>query len=334
MQRRTLLKLGGASAALLVVGSGAGAGITAELPAGAGLQVVIIEEGPLKSSTDFNQLESKAYHSLCQQRATRKAKDKAINILQGRYVGGSTTVNWSSSFRTPASTLKFRQEKFDLNDYSIDTMASAAVISRNVKGYWNLGSFGLGCPTNAKQSMLVTTLPVALAQGAQLPTETRAEKFELSNGMVKALACQVIESNSVPVHTGWENTTIKTVAKHYVLVGGAINSPAVLLCSGAPQSIYSDHFIETQAIDGPIGFKLEAPLLHPVIFASSLAGAEQAGVTRPDGVHWQLENLAIHDGSLFPTSIGVNPQLSVYGVANRLAQGLAKRLTGRDVTLA
>ena len=37
---------------------GSGAGVTAELLAKAGLQVVVIEEGPLKSSTDFNQKES------------------------------------------------------------------------------------------------------------------------------------------------------------------------------------------------------------------------------------------------------------------------------------
>ena len=65
-----------------------------------------------------------------------------------------------------------------------------------------------------------------------------------------------------------------------------------------------------------------------------MAGTEAQGVTRPDGVHWQLENLSIHDGSLFPTSIGANPQLSVYGAVNRLAQNLAKKLTGRDVALA
>jgi choline dehydrogenase-like flavoprotein len=506
-----------------IIGSGAGAGITAELLARAGLQVVIIEEGPLKSSTDFNQLESEAYPSLYQESAARKTEDKAINILQGRCVGGSTTVNWTSSFRTPASTLKFWQEKFGLKGYSVEALApyfaqaeqrlnispwlmapnenndllrrgaarlgiSAAVISRNVKGCWNLGSCGLGCPTNAKQSMLVTTLPAALDLGAQLLTETRAEKFELANGKVTALVCRTVEQNGAPAQTVRAQTAIKIVAKHYVLAGGAINSPAVLLRSGAPdphgllgartflhpvvmsasvfaqkveawngapQSIYSDHFMETQAIDGPIGYKLEAPPLHPVIFASTvpgfgqsqhdllksfphnhtllallrdgfhdeapggrvklrgddsavldypltgyvmeggrrallsmmeiqfaagatqvfplhemavpytswaqareavnalpmkprlvkvvsahvmggcgLAGAEQAGVTRPDGVHWQLENLSIHDGSLFPTSIGANPQLSVYGVANRLAQGLARRLTGRDLTLA
>ena len=44
----------------------------------------------------------------------------------------------------------------------------SATIHRNVKGCWNLGSCGMGCPTNAKQSMLVTTLPAALDRRARL----------------------------------------------------------------------------------------------------------------------------------------------------------------------
>jgi choline dehydrogenase-like flavoprotein len=509
-----------------IIGSGAGAGVTAELLTKAGLQVVIIEEGPLKSSSDFHQKESEAYPSLYQESAARKTEDKAINILQGRCVGGSTTVNWTSSFRTPASTLKFWQDKFGLEGYNVEALAPyfaqaeqrlnitpwlvppnenndllrrgaaklgipASAISRNVKGCWNLGSCGLGCPTNAKQSMLVTTIPAALDMGAQLLVETRAESFELANGKVTALVCRSSRSSeqkAALAQVVHGQVAIKIIAKHYVLAGGAINSPAVLLrsgapdpygvlgartflhpvvmsssvfeqkveaWSGAPQTIYSDHFLDTQAIDGPIGYKLEAPPLHPVIFASTvpgfgqgqhdllksfphnhtllallrdgfhdesrggqvklrsdgsavldysltpyimeggrqallsmmeiqfaagakqvlplhemaqpytswaqardavnalpmkpmltrvvsahvmggcgLAGAERQGVTRPDGVHWQLENLSIHDGSLFPTSIGANPQLSIYGAVNRLAQGLAKKLSGRDVTLA
>lgn len=506
-----------------IVGSGAGAGISAELLARAGLQVVIIEEGPLKSSSDFNQKESEAYPSLYQESAARKTADKAINILQGRCVGGSTTVNWTSSFRTPASTLGFWQEKFGLADYSVEALAPyfaqveqrlnitpwrvapnenndllrrgalrlgipASAIARNVKACWNLGSCGLGCPTNAKQSMLVTTIPAALDLGAQLLIETRAERFELANGRVTALICRNVEQNGALAQDARSSIAVKIVAKHYLLAGGAINSPAVLLrsgapdphgrlggrtflhpvvmsssifeqkveaWSGAPQSIYTDHFLETQAIDGPMGYKLEAPPLHPLIFSSTvpglgesqhallssfphnhtllallrdgfhdqapggrvllrsddsavldypltdyvmeggrrallsmmeiqfaagakqvlplhemaapyaswtqaraavlalpmqprlvkvvsahvmggcgLAATEQQGVTRPDGLHWQLENLSIHDGSIFPTSIGANPQLSVYGVVNRLAQGLAKRMTGRSVALA
>lgn len=502
-----------------IIGSGAGAGITAELLAAAGLSVVIVEEGPLRTSTDFNQSEAVAYPTLYQESAARKTEDKAINILQGRCVGGSTVVNWTSSFRTPASTLAYWQKHFGLGSYGNDELAPffaqaesrlnigpwltspnenndllrrgaaklgipAAAIARNVKGCWNLGSCGMGCPTNAKQSMLVTTLPAALERGATLLVETRAEKLELANGTVRALHCLPCRPNG---ETASEGAT-RIVARHYVLAAGAINAPAVLLRSqapdphgllgrrtflhpvvmsaavmpqkvegwqGAPQTIYTDHFLETQAIDGPIGFKLEAPPLHPVIFASTvpglgadqagllrnfpkthvllallrdgfhaeaaggrvklrgdgspvldysltpyvmdgarrallamaeiqfaagarevlpvhetarpygswqqakaaiaglpmqplltklvsahvmggcaMAGEERLGVVRPDGVHWQIGNLSVHDGSIFPTSIGANPQLSIYGIVNRLAQGLAKRLSGRDVILA
>jgi choline dehydrogenase-like flavoprotein len=64
-----------------------------------------------------------------------------------------------------------------------------------------------------------------------------------------------------------------------------------------------------------------------------MGGTEKQGVIRPDGVHWQLSNLSVHDGSIFPTSIGANPQLSIYGNVNRLATQLAKKLSGKDVSL-
>ena len=44
------------------------------------------------------------------------------------------------------------------------------------------------------------------------------------------------------------------------------------------------------------------------------------------GRHHQLENLSVHDGSLFPTSIGANPQLSVYALTALLSEALAGRL--------
>src|SRR5690606_11237402 len=109
--------------------------------------------------------------------------DNSVTILQGRCVGGTTVVNWTSSFRTPADTLKVWQEQFGLSDYTQDGLAGwfeqaekrlnmtpweappnannellrtgatklgipAHVIPRNVRGCWNLGSCGMGCPTN------------------------------------------------------------------------------------------------------------------------------------------------------------------------------------------
>ena len=504
---------------VVIVGTGAGAGITAELLTQAGLDVVLVEEGPLKSSSDFNQRESEAYPSLYQESAARKTADKAINILQGRCVGGSTTVNWTSSFRTPSLTLRYWRKHFGLADMTVESMApwfqqverrlnigpwltppnenndllrrgaaklgiEAQAIHRNVKGCWNLGSCGMGCPTNAKQSMLVTTIPAALDKGARLLVKTRAQEFEIVAGKIAALLCVAVNGDG----SAAASAPTRITAKHYVVSGGAINSPALLKRSnapdphglagtrtflhpvvissalfdqkvegwnGAPQTIYSDHFLDTQGIDGPMGYKLEAPPIHPLIFASTLPGYGQAqadmlkrfanthsllalmrdgfheqstggsvklrsdgtpvldyplnafvmdgarraflsmaeiqfaagalsvapvhemagqytswtqareainalpmkplltrvvsahvmggcamsgdekqGIVRPDGVHWQVPNLSVHDGSLFPTSIGANPQLSVYGLVNKLATGLAKQLSGRTVALA
>src|SRR5262245_15339363 len=216
-----------------IVGSGAGAGITAELMAKAGLQVVIIEEGPLKTSSDFRQLESEAYASLYQEAGARKTADLAINILQGRCVGGSTTVNWTSSFRTPDAVLEHWRKHYGLEEYTPQALApsfaqaeqrlgispwlvppnenndilrrgalamgySSGMIRRNVQGCWDLGSCGLGCPTNAKQSMLVSTLPVALERGAQLFTETQARHLEICGGKVQALWCQPVQPAGAP----------------------------------------------------------------------------------------------------------------------------------------
>lgn len=81
-------------------------------------------------------------------------------------------------------------------------------------------------------------------------------------------------------------------------------------------------------------------LLWPNVFSAhvmggcAMAGCADLGVTRPDGRHWQLPKLSVFDGSLFPTSIGANPQLSIYGMVNMLATKLAHVPSGRAVRLA
>jgi choline dehydrogenase-like flavoprotein len=496
---------------VVIIGTGAGGGMTAEALTQAGLKVVLIEEGPLKSSRDFKLKEADAYPQLYQESAARKTQDKAINILQGRCVGGSTTVNWTSSFRTPEATLKHWQTEFGLSDYAPEALApwfakaearlnistwdtppnenndllrrgasklgiETGMIRRNVKGCWNLGYCGVGCPTNAKQSMLTTTIPAALEAGAQLFTRMRADRLQLQGDRCEAVLCTPLAVNGLDAlpHT----LTVK--AKHFVIAGGAINSPGLLMRSkvpnesgllgrrtflhpvpvsaarmpqrveaynGAPQTVFSDHFLHTQALTGELGFKLEAPPIHPLIFASTLngfgdfharwmkslphvhvllallrdgfhpesvgghvllrsdgspeivypfndffwravrrallamaeiqfaagatevvpvhelsqgytnwadakagiealpmqplltrivsahvmggcamAGDAKRGVTDAKGRVWGLRNVSVHDGSLFPTSIGANPQLSIYGIVGRMNDGLIRAL--------
>ena len=55
---------------------------------------------------------------------------------------------------------------------------------------------------------------------------------------------------------------------------------------------------------------------------------ETMGVVNSQGRHHQLNNLSIFDGSVFPTSLGVNPQLSIYGLVAQNATALAVKLKG------
>jgi len=52
------------------------------------------------------------------------------------------------------------------------------------------------------------------------------------------------------------------------------------------------------------------------------------GVVDSRGRHHQLANLSVMDGSVFPTSIGANPQLSIYGLTAQNASALDKQLRG------
>jgi len=69
------------------------------------------------------------------------------------------------------------------------------------------------------------------------------------------------------------------------------------------------------------------PLATPVVSAHVMGGCAMGSdphraVCDTDGRHHQIANLHVCDGSLFPTSIGANPQLTIYAVAARLATQL------------
>ena len=89
-----------------VVGSGAGGAVTAARLAALGARVVVLEEGPWHKPSDSTLLERDAYPRLYQEKGQRATDDLSISILQGRAIGGSTAVNWTTSFRTPDRVLE------------------------------------------------------------------------------------------------------------------------------------------------------------------------------------------------------------------------------------
>lgn len=319
---------------VIIIGTGAGGGTTAEILANAGLKVLMLEEGPLKSSDDFRMDEREAYRDLYQESAGRMSKDGAMSILQGRCVGGTTVINWTSSFRTPEPTLQHWASEFGVQGMSKDEMApwfekmeqrlnvapwqvpanpnnavlsrgatslgiDWKVIPRNVSACWNLGYCGTGYPTNAKQSMLVTTIPAALQQGSELVYSARAERLIMEGRKVLGVEITALNDDYQP-----SGSRLVAKAPHVIMACGAINGPALLLRSkapdphkrigkrtffhpttfcfaefdelidpyyGAPQSIYSDHF-QWQSVDGPVGYKLEVPPLQPGLTSVLLLG--------------------------------------------------------------
>jgi choline dehydrogenase-like flavoprotein len=91
----------------------------------------------------------------------------------------------------------------------------------------------MGCPTNAKQSMLVTTLPSALERGATLYSRLRAGRLRFEGNRVTALDCDALGPDGV--HPSGLRVHLR--ARHFVIAGGAIGSPALLLRSGVPDLI-------------------------------------------------------------------------------------------------
>jgi choline dehydrogenase-like flavoprotein len=308
---------------VVIVGSGAGGSMLAAGLAARGLDVVVIEEGPYATREDFSQIEGEAYPMLYQDRFARATADAAIAVLQGRSVGGGTTVNWTTCFRTPQRVQDFWGERFGLDlglDQHFDAVEQRLSISewpeelanannrtllegcralgwearalrRNVRGCANSGYCGLGCPYDAKQGMLVTTLQDLLDAGGSILSDCSALAIEHSGGRASRVHARIVD--------GGPRVTV--TADKVVVAGGAINSPALLLASevnpnglvgqhtflhpvialparyphpiegwsGAPQSIGSHQHIDR---GDKVGFFMEVPPLQPMLASAGLMG--------------------------------------------------------------
>ncbi len=262
-----------------IIGSGAGGATVAARLCEAGKDVVLLESGHYDTQADFNMDEGVAFQRRYQEQGLRSTADLGITVLQGKGVGGSTTINWTSCFRTPQRILDLWRDRFGVSSLSSDVLAphfdrveqrlniqqwqeslinpnnqvlsrgaaklgwSAHTLRRNVKGCMDSGYCGMGCPANAKQGMLLTHIPDALGNGLRLYANTQAIRLEQSNDKV------------VAVHARFNDQTDFVVRPKVVISScGAINGPALLL-----RSDINDH--------GRVG---KRTFLHPVVGLASL----------------------------------------------------------------
>jgi choline dehydrogenase-like flavoprotein len=70
--------------------------------------------------------------------------------------------------------------------------------------------------------------------------------------------------------------------------------------------------------------RLECSSQHP-LGTCRMGTSPYRSVVKPDGETWDVKDLYVVDGSVLPSSLGVNPQVSVMAVATKLAWGMRER---------
>jgi choline dehydrogenase-like flavoprotein len=252
---------------VVVVGSGAGgATIAAELAEG-GLDVIVLEEGGYYTTSSFRTGMGHALRTLYRDGGAEAAiGTPPILFSQGRCVGGSTVVNGGMSFRTPERIL----DRWAVEDPALGitarTMApyfakaerrlhvalqdpetigrDSALLKTGADALrWNIiantrnqvhcagsNNCTLGCPTGAKQSMLLTALPRAVGHGARVFADCRVDRVLHSGRSVTGVAGRVLRPD------GRRGPRLRVRANVVIVSGGAVQTPALLMRSGIRSS--------------------------------------------------------------------------------------------------
>jgi choline dehydrogenase-like flavoprotein len=89
-------------------------------------------------------------------------------------------------------------------------------------------------------------------------------------------------------------------------------------------TVKSEAEIDALALRPPSVRRIECTAFHP-LGSARMSASRDAGVVDPWGQSWQVQNLFVADGSILPTSIGVNSQLPIMAVARMVARSMAER---------
>ncbi len=247
---------------VVVIGTGAGGAVVAKELAEQGHAVVLLEEGDYFTRADFNghaaDMQRKLYRDMG---ATLSVGNAVIPIPLGRTVGGTTTINSGTCYRTPDRVLEDWVRDFGLDELAPDKLAPhfdrveamlgvapaetsylggvARVIARgcDALGYTHQplrrnapecdgqGVCCFGCPTDAKRSTNVCYVPLALKAGATLFTGLRAERVMVDGGR----AVGVVAQGRLP---GGERRALTVRARAVVVACGSLLTPLLLEASG------------------------------------------------------------------------------------------------------
>ncbi len=249
------------SADVCVIGTGAGGAVVAKELAEKGLSVVALEEGSRFSVKNYNQDAGDMMARLYRESAMTLALGMPpVSITLGRCVGGTTTVNSATCFRTPKAVVDGWQTRYDCAGLSYGDLMpyfekvekainvveltedvlgenyqvvkrgaeklglTVKPLKHNVRGCEGAGVCQWGCIKNAKQSTDVAYIPKALDAGARVFANCRAKKIITEAGRVVGVTGRFVDPAD-----NRETYAIRVTAKVVCLAMGSMITPAFML---------------------------------------------------------------------------------------------------------
>lgn len=250
---------------VLIIGSGAGGAIVGKELAEGGREVVILEEGGYYTAKDFTESPLKRAARLYRERGlTATLGLPPVGLPLGCSVGGTTTVNSGTCFRTPPDVIETWRREHGLGVLSqaqLDPLYerveremkvkpvpdeilggngrmtrkgaqalgwSHAPINRNMEGCCGCCQCGFGCPQDAKLGTHLTYIPKAVKAGATLYYHARADRLVWKDHRIEA-----VEGTTVSEERG-PGRPFRIRPKTFVLSAGAVYSPWFLLKNRFP----------------------------------------------------------------------------------------------------
>jgi choline dehydrogenase-like flavoprotein len=244
-----------------VIGTGAGGAVVAKELAEKGIKVVVLEEGSLFTSKNFNQDPGDMMGMMYRESGTTMTLGlPPVSITLGKAVGGTTIVNSATCFRTPREVVEKWAMDYDCagldydaltgyfdkvekeinvteltedilgNVYQIVKRGAKALgyevkpLKHNVKDCKGAGSCQWGCVEDAKQSMDISYIPKAVAAGADIYANCRATKVNFENGRVTGVEGLIVDPS-----TNRRRYRMKVKAGIVCLAMGSLMTPAFML---------------------------------------------------------------------------------------------------------
>jgi choline dehydrogenase-like flavoprotein len=196
-------------------------------------------------------------------RGVTTSEDTTLNLQYGNCAGGASVQYWADSYRTPPDRLEHWARTFGVEGHSAEDLAPifdriendlhiepapAQLRNRNnelfKKGLEALGWEGhavpqarkncvssgycmQGCTYNAKQSMLVTYIPTAIASGARVFSDCEAMRVRVEGGRATGVEARVLDRATLKP-TG---VTVRVRARAVVAAAGGYGSAVLLMRS-------------------------------------------------------------------------------------------------------